>query len=101
MIEIRLFPDGDNCAEPFVGKYTLRRNDTGYSVELLFFCLSAHRYDPLFRLWRGETRPGDRPAAEALLRAQLKLRPSDAWRFIGKDGRIVDEAQGVQTDFSP
>lgn len=89
MVEIQLSPALSDCTEPSVGKYELRRVDTGYGVELLFFCLSARRYDPLFRLWRGEALPGDAAAAEALFRAYLKLTAMDDWRFVGKDGRVV------------
>lgn len=97
MVKICLSPVVSSRIEPCVAKYRLLRTDTGYGVELFFFCLSARRYDPLFRFWRGEARPGDHAAAEAILRAQLRLSAANGWRFIGKDGRIAAQKEGGST----
>lgn len=72
MVKICLSPVVSSRVEPCVAKYRLLRTDTGYGVELFFFCLSARRYDPLFRFWRGEARP--RGGGSDLARASAPFR---------------------------
>lgn len=98
MVEIHLLPVTSLCTEPGVGKYKLLRTDTGRSAELLFYCLSAYRYDPLFRLWRGEAKAGDTAAAQTLFRSHLKLAAADSWRFIGKNGRVAAQKEDGQSE---